>query len=65
MISDDRRQREERRKLKLGSTKYALDRRQDIQRRVLDLGTLSIDEWLANHSTTGDLRHKIRMIAEN
>ena len=63
-LSNDRRQREERRKLTLGPPEYVLDRRQDVQRRVLDLGALSIEEWLADYPAPSGFRRRMNMITQ-
>ena len=58
----DRRLREDRRKPASGSASYTSERRFDLQRRILNLDALSIDEWLADHQSKRGLSHQITTI---
>ena len=60
----DRRSREDRRKPASGSAAHATERRFDLQRRILNLDAMSIDEWLADHQSKRGLYHQIAMISQ-
>ena len=60
----DRRSREDRRNSASGSSSHTSERRIDLQRRILNLEAMSIDEWLADHRSKGGLSHQITTIGQ-
>ena len=60
----DRRSREDRRMSASGSASHTAERRLDLQRRILNLDAMSIDEWLADHQSRRGLSHQITTIGQ-
>jgi hypothetical protein len=63
-LLDDRRCCEDRRKSASGPASYPSERRLEMQRRILNLDAMSVDEWLADHQSKRGLSHQITMISQ-
>lgn len=59
-----RRRSEDRRKSASGANTHALERRFEMQRRVLNLDALSVDEWLADHQPKDGFSRQVGIISE-